>query len=413
MNKTAIYPLLLALLILQACKTDYTNKAYLEKVLNNLEQIKSATYSLKGQGWHPGDTAPAITQNRYVKEYTNLADTNIGASYVSLLQNDTTQMSFCYDGIRKANAIKNSKRIVIDSFNLRKLPFRPVKPPFFNYTKNIIKYALETTDSISLNLEDLGDAVHLKLKIFGEKPLEFFGKAYYYGYPFVFDEDISCYDIWISKSNDLPYKVLREQPFDIYSRTCSNVELNKLDINDFVLTDYFQSDYDVVPYSIGKRTKKSNFLNKKAPDWILKDADNNTISLKDLKSKVVMMQFTSVSCGPCRASIPFLKQLQTEYDLEDFDFVAIEKTSKNSNVLKSYRHRNRFDYKFLMSNKEINKRYQVQGVPVFFILDENRVVRKVIMGYGKGSTDSEIRDAINSLCRSLKKGKNSCRVQIL
>jgi len=397
LKKTAIYTLLLTLFVLQSCKTDYTNKAYLEKVLSNLEQIKSATYSLKGQSWPPGDTVPAITQNRYIKEYTNSADTNIGASYVSLLQNDTTQMSFCYDGNRKAIANKDYKRIVIDSFNLRKLPFRPVKPPFFNYTKSIIKYALETSDSISLNLEDLGDSVHLKLEIFGKKPLEFFGKAYYYGYPFVFEEDISRYDIWINKSNDLPYKVLREQPADISSQICSNVELNKLDINDFVLTDYFQAYYAVVPYSIGKRTKKSNFLNKKASDWILKDADNKTIALKDLKSKVLLIQFTSVSCGPCRASISFLKQLHSEYDLEDFDFVAIESFAKNSNVLKKYQQRNRFDYKLLMSNKEINKRYQVQAVPVFFILDENRIIRKVIHGYSKDSVDKKIRDTIDEL----------------
>lgn len=397
MKKITIYTLLLALLLFQACKTDYTNKAYLEKVLSNIEQIESATYLIKGEYWPLGDTVPSITQNSYIKEYTNQADTNIGASYVSLLQNDTTQMSFGYDGIRKADVHKGSKRIIIDSFNLRKLPFRPVKPPFFNYTKNIIKYALETSDSISLNLEDLGDAVHLKLKVYGGKPLEFFSKAYYYGFPFVFDDDFSRYDIWISKSNDLPYKVNREQPYEIYSQTCSNVELNKLDINDFVLTDFFQSDYKVVPYSIGKRTKKSNFLNKKAPDWILVDADNNTIALKNLKSKVILLQFTSVSCGPCKASIPFLKQLVTEYDLVDFDFVAIETNTKNSNVLNNYQHRNRFDYKFLMSNKEVNKHYQVQAVPVFFVLDKNRIIRKVIHGYRKDTVDKQIRDAINEL----------------
>ncbi|NOR87157.1 MAG: redoxin family protein, partial [Bacteroidales bacterium] len=126
-------------------------------------------------------------------------------------------------------------------------------------------------------------------------------------------------------------------------------------------------------------------------------ADNNSIALRNLKSKVILLQFTSVSCGPCKASIPFLQQLKSEYDLEDFDFVAIETHTKNSNVLKSYQHRNSFDYKFLMSNKETNKHYQVQVVPVFFILDENRIIRNVIHGYGKGTTDKEIRDAINSL----------------
>jgi hypothetical protein len=51
----------------------------------------------------------------------------------------------------------------------------------------------------------------------------------------------------------------------------------------------------------------------------------------------------------------------------------------------------------LLSTEEITKDYQVSGVPVFYILDENRVIRKIIWGYGKGTTDKEIKDAINEL----------------
>ena len=397
MKNTFISLLFLSLVFLQACTKDYTSKVYLENVLNNLEQIKSATYELKIESWPPGDTVPEFTQYRYNEEYTNLDDTTIGASYVSFLQKGTTQMKFGYDGNIRASVNIDSKRIVIDSFNLTKLPFRPVRPPFFNYIKNIIKYALETNDSISLKIEDLGDTVYLKLEIFENKPVEFFGKAYYHGSPFVFDDDCSRYEIWIHKSNDLPFKVLREQPGDISEQNCSNVELNTIDIKDFVLADYFQADYKIVPYRIGRRTKKSDFLGKKAPDWILKDSDNNSIALKDLKSKVVLLQFTSVNCGPCKASIPFLKQLVTEYDRADFDFVAIEAHAKNSNVLKNYQHRNGFDYKFLMSNKNLNVLYQIQVVPVFFILDENRIIRKVMHGYGKNSSDQKVREAINSM----------------
>ena len=397
MKKTPIFLLLLALVFLQACKTDYTSKPYLEKVLSNLEQIKSATYMVEAQGWAPFDTAAYVTHYNYVKEYTNPEDTTIGASYVSLLQSDTTQMVFCYDGNRRAVVYEDSKHIVIDSFNIRKLTFRPVNAPFFNYTKNIIKYALETNDSTTLEMEDLGDIVYFKLEIFENKQVEFHGKANYNVNPFGYGDDISRYDIWIRKSTGLPFKVFREQSHDISIRICSNVELNKIDIKDFVPTDYFQADYKLVPYRLGRPTKKSEFLGKKAPDWVLKDADNNSVALKNLKSKVLLIQFTSVSCGPCKASIPFVKQLVTEYDRADFDFVAIEAFAKNSNVLKHYQQRNDFDYKFLMSNKNLNLLYQIQAVPVFFILDENRIIREVISGYSKGSVDQIIREKINNL----------------
>ena len=92
-----------------------------------------------------------------------------------------------------------------------------------------------------------------------------------------------------------------------------------------------------------------------------------------------------------------MKQLVKDYNIKDFDFVSIESWTKNSNVLKVYRDRNDFNYKFLMSTKDVTKSYQIQAVPVFFILDKNRVIRKVIRGYGVETTDKEIRDAINKL----------------
>jgi thioredoxin-related protein len=50
-----------------------------------------------------------------------------------------------------------------------------------------------------------------------------------------------------------------------------------------------------------------------------------------------------------------------------------------------------------MSAKEVTQSYHVQAVPVFFILDKNRVVRHVLTGFGEGTTDKEILTAINGL----------------
>jgi thioredoxin-related protein len=55
------------------------------------------------------------------------------------------------------------------------------------------------------------------------------------------------------------------------------------------------------------------------------------------------------------------------------------------------------NYKYLISSNEVVKDYQVRAVPTLFILDKDRVIRKVIEGYEKGTTDKEIRDIINGL----------------
>lgn len=389
----------LTVLLFSSCVENYASTDYLKEVVKRMETIKSATYTVISENWQPGDTAASETYYSFVKEYDNPSDTTIGSKFVRLNGSDTSILEFCYDGEMRALVYNDEKRIVLDSFNVNPKPIRTLTPPFFNYTKSILKYALETKDSVSLDIKDLEDIVYLKLTIYEENQVEFFGKAFRMPItPYTFGENTSIYELWIDKSNNLPFKTRREMVHNISVRVRKNYELNKLNINDFKASDYFPDDYKIQTYgSGGKRKVKSELIGKEAPDWTLQTGDKLPFSLTDLKSKVTMIQFTSVSCGPCKASIPFLKELSNIYKKEDFDFVAIECTSRNTNVLKTYMNHNQFDYKFVLSTKEVLKSYSIRSFPVFFILDENRIIRNVIYGYGKGSTDNEIRDAIDRL----------------
>jgi len=392
---------LFVLITLNAYSKPKDTKNYLKIVLNKLDKVESATYFSTNEGFAPGDTTASAHMDHFVKEYNNPLDTTIGASYVALLQKDTTQMTFCYDGKMRAIVYEDDKTIVIDSFNVRKLPFRPLTPPFFNQTKNIIKYMLETTDSISIEIEEKKESVYCRFTIFEDKQVEFFGKAYYMeNNPYNFGETTSKYEIWIDKSTDLPFKYRREMSHDISTETVSNVNLNKLRIEDFKATNYFMPDFAIAAYGSGNKSEKTNdLIGKIAPDWALQNASESSITLKDLKSKVVMIQFTSVSCGPCRASIPFLNQLTAAYKKEDFDLVAIECTSKSLNALKNYQSRNAINYKFLLSTKNVLEEYKIKSFPVFFFLDKDLIIRKVINGYATGSTDAEIKDIIDKMRR--------------
>jgi thiol-disulfide isomerase/thioredoxin len=371
----------------------------LEKVLHNLEQIESASYFSTTESWNPGDTVATHVLKWFVKAYDNPSDTTIGASWATLNNEDTTHLDFAYDGKIRALIYNDIKLIVIDSFKVRKLPFRPVTPPFYNYTKNIIQYALETKDSVVIEQIDNTDHSFIRLTIYENEQVEFHGKAHHMPKPpFENGDPTSKYELWIDKSTNLPYKIRREMSHNISIESVSDSKFNKIKIDNFKIVDYFSADYEILQYGEKrKKTRKNKLLGKIAPDWELIDSDKKKVSLGDLNSKILLIQFTSVSCGPCRVSIPFLKNLTTEYNKNEFDLVCIESWNRNSNVLKQYQRRNKFNYKFLISTKEVIKSYQVSAVPTFFILDENRIIRKVIRGYGTDITDKEIRDAINEL----------------
>jgi len=396
LDRILVINLILSFTILSACSDDENPNKYLEKVLNNLENINSATYYVDGAGYAPFDTVPSIVFTNYVKEYSNPTDTFVGASFVVLTGKDASKMDYCYDGNMRARVHWDEKTMEIDSFQNNILPFRMVNAPFFTRAKRLIKYFLNTEDSIRIETVDFGDSIQYSFSIY-DTIVEIIGNRIIYT-PALYGTHkgkVSKYDIWINKSNDLPYHIKRDMPHDISIALCRDVELNKGKLSEFIASEYFP-DYPLRS-EVKKVKAKVDLLGEAAPNWVLNDVENKTVALEDLKSKVLMIQFTSVSCGPCKMSIAFLKELATEYSERDFDFVAIESFNRNSSVLQNYQERNLFSYKFLMSTEEVTEKYQIRATPVFYILDENRVVRRIIRGYGKGTTDKEIRDAINEL----------------
>ena len=140
-----------------------------------------------------------------------------------------------------------------------------------------------------------------------------------------------------------------------------------------------------------------DLTNKKAPELELIDSDNNPFRLKDLNSKVILIQFTGIGCGFCHLSVPFLNSLIKEYEQSDLGLIAIETWNNDPEIIKRYISNNHIAYPYLLAKSENIRQYQISGVPAFYILDKNRIIRKVIKGYSKDSTDKEIRDAINAL----------------
>jgi thiol-disulfide isomerase/thioredoxin len=308
-------------------------------------------------------------------------------------QTDKHKVSWVYDGTARIFMDWTKKTISIDSFKVEKDPFRPVMPPFYNYTKSIIQYAINTKDSIAVELIDLADTMLFRLTVYG-KSVEFFGKPYYNDPRYT--EPLSKYEIWINKSDNLPYRYKRNLVFNVNWESIEDVVFNHNKIEEFKVANYIPDGFTLLTRKNQSETIM-DLTNKKAPELNLIDSDNNPNSLRSFNSKVILIQFTGIGCGFCHLSVPFLKNLPNDYTPDDLALIAVETWSNDPEVVKRYVSNNKINYPYLLSTDEHKKLYQISGVPVFFILDENRIIRKIIRGYSKDSTDKEIRDAINAL----------------
>lgn len=369
---------------------------YLRKVLHNLEQVKSASYRSFIESYVPGDTIPATRWQR-CREFDNPADTTIGAAYLHFNDEDTTHCIFGYDGRVRVIVDDDERVIIVDDFTISRPPFGPVASPFFSYTESIIRYALTTDDPIEIQLAQDEQDYHFRLVINADKQVEFFGKPYYMPTSSIWDP-VSIYEIKMRKADDLPYKIRREMAHDISIETISEVKLNHEPETALRLADYYPANYKITQYGVPGRPKPTfDLTNKKAPDWILPNADGSLMSLSDFKSKVVLINFTGIGCGACYQAIKFLNGLKHRYPLTDFDLVAIETWGKAGHSIQAYTDRNKLEYKTLEGNKDVLAAYTSEkAVPLFMLLDKQRIVRHIFKGYGSTS-DASITQAIEAL----------------
>ncbi len=128
-----------------------------------------------------------------------------------------------------------------------------------------------------------------------------------------------------------------------------------------------------------------------------KDTDNKEIALGDIKSNVIIIQFTGIGCGPCYQSIPYLIKINNLFKSEELEIISIETWNTNTSVIKKHITSNSIKYKYLICNNEVKLKYGIQSVPRFYILDEKRVVRKIIIGFDKERTYVELLQAIDQI----------------
>ncbi|MBN1299992.1 MAG: TlpA family protein disulfide reductase [Melioribacteraceae bacterium] len=151
--------------------------------------------------------------------------------------------------------------------------------------------------------------------------------------------------------------------------------------------------------------KRSEMISEPAPQFSLTNLKGETISLSDLKGKVVIIDFWATWCGPCRQSFPGMQKAVEKFaddDLVEFLFVnswerADDKAANASNFIKE----NNYQFNVLMDteNKVITD-FKVAGIPTKFILDGNGNIRFREIGFD-GNTDM-MADKISAMIKLAK-----------
>ena len=120
-------------------------------------------------------------------------------------------------------------------------------------------------------------------------------------------------------------------------------------------------------------------IGKPAPQFTVQDSDR-TVSLSDLKGKVVVLNFWATWCPPCVEEMPSLIQMQQRMENKGVIVLEVSVDDDQSNYQKFLRD-NRVNLLTVRdADQKSNNLYGTFKFPETYIIDRNGVVRRKFIG---------------------------------
>jgi len=125
----------------------------------------------------------------------------------------------------------------------------------------------------------------------------------------------------------------------------------------------------------------SGWAADRAPDFSLKAVqDGKEYSLSQLKGKVVLINFFTFTCGPCREEMPHLSAIYQELKGQGYQALGIGLAS-TTEQLKQLSAQLKLAYPVLEGNDGVAKAFGgVELVPLTFIIDKQGNIAHKILG---------------------------------
>jgi thiol-disulfide isomerase/thioredoxin len=159
------------------------------------------------------------------------------------------------------------------------------------------------------------------------------------------------------------------------------------------LIDYLDKNYELkhtaaVKYKKGKPSPKFNNL---------ENYKGGTTSLDDLKGKYVYIDVWATWCGPCKQQIPYLKEVEKEYEHKNIAFVSIstDRPNKYEAWKQMIKDREMSGIQLYSgADQSFSVEYKINAIPRFILIDPSG---NIVDANAPRPSDPKLKELFNTL----------------
>ncbi len=142
--------------------------------------------------------------------------------------------------------------------------------------------------------------------------------------------------------------------------------------------EHVQASLDDPQFTTATTRLEADDQKRQSPEFSLQDLSGKTWSFKDLRGKVVLVNFWATWCPPCRKEIPDLVKLYDRFQSKGFVVLAISDEEKSK--VEPFMRERGVPFPVLLDPKRtVNEMFVVGGIPKSFVYDrEGRLAAQSI-----------------------------------
>lgn len=121
-----------------------------------------------------------------------------------------------------------------------------------------------------------------------------------------------------------------------------------------------------------------------APGFSLESPEGENHALEDYRGQPVLVFFWASWCSVCKAAMPGLQEVYTEYQPRGFQILAVNTTFQDTlTVALSYFQAQRFTYPFLLDRDgSVSNTFALRALPTAVLVGPDGIVVDVVIGSG-------------------------------